>query len=134
MQVQVLSLAPFFNLYGVGLNSNSKLKGRLSKNIRSSIVSWNYAYWLMRLEMNCEENRVSFRTVSPYNTSITCPACNSVDSGNRNGEIFKCQACGYTDNADVNAALNIVQRFLTGKYGSCYKPENKQKSIELNTL
>lgn len=118
------------------LNSNSKLKGRLSKNIRSSIGSWNYAYWLNRLEMNCEENRVSFRTVSPYNTSITCPACNLANSRNRNGEIFKCQACGYTDNADVNAALNIVQRFLTGKYGSCYKPENKAVLVcpELSSL
>ena len=111
------------------LNNNSKLKGRLSKNIRSSIGSWNYAYWLMRLEMNCEESRTSFRTVSPYNTSITCSVCNHASSGNRNGEVFKCQACGYTDNADINAALNIVQRFLTGKYGYCYKPENKQKAI-----
>jgi len=110
------------------LNNNSKLKGRLSKNIRSSIGSWNYAYWLMRLEMNCEENRVSFRTVSPYNTSITCPVCNHASSRNRNGEVFKCQACGYTGNADINAALNIVQRFLTGKYGSCYKPESIQES------
>jgi IS605 OrfB family transposase len=108
------------------LNSNSKLKGRLSKNIRSSIGSWNYAYWLMRLEMNCEENRISFRTVSPYNTSMTCSVCNHIDSRNRNGEVFKCQACGYTDNADINAALNIVQRFLTGKYGSCYKPKETQ--------
>ncbi len=113
------------------LNNNSKLKGRLSKNIRSSIGSWNYAYWLMRLEQLCEENRVSFRTVSPYNTSITCPVCNLADSRNRSGEVFKCQACGYTGNADVNAALNIVQRFLTGKYGSCYKREDLSK-IYLN--
>ena len=104
------------------LNNNSKLKGRLSKNIRSSIGSWNYAYWLNRLEMNCEENRVSFRTVSPYNTSITCPVCNLADSRNRNGEVFKCQACGYTDNADINAALNIVHRFLSGPYGAAYNP------------
>ena len=116
------------------LNSNSKLKGRLSKNIRSSIGSWNYAYWLMRLEQLCEDNRISFRTVSPYNTSITCSKCNHANSKNRNGELFKCQSCGYTDNADINAALNILERFLTGKYGSCYKPENKQKSTELNYL
>jgi len=110
------------------LNNKSKLKGRLSKNIRSSIGSWNYAYWLMRLEQLCEDNRISFRTVSPYNTSITCPVCNLADSRNRVGEVFKCQACGYTDNADINAALNIVQRFLTGKYGSCYKPKETQLS------
>lgn len=107
------------------LNNNSKLKGRLSKNIRSSIGSWNYAYWLMRLEQLCEESRTSFRTVSPYNTSIKCSACGHTDRGNRVGEIFKCQACGHTGNADINAALNIRERFLTGRYGSCYKPENK---------
>jgi putative transposase len=106
------------------LNNNSKLKGRLSKNIRSSIGSWNYAYWLMRLEMNCEENRVSFRTVPSYYTSQQCPICNHTESGNRNGEVFKCQACGYTGNADINAALNILNRFLSGPYGAAYKPIN----------
>ena len=30
--------------------------------------------------------------------------------------------CYHTDNADINAALNILARFVTGKYGSCYKP------------
>ena len=106
------------------LNNNSKLKGRLSRNIRSSIGSWNYAYWLMRLEMNCEENRVSFRTVPSYYTSQQCPICNHTESGNRNGEVFKCQACGYTGNADINAALNILNRFLSGPYGAAYKPIN----------
>jgi IS605 OrfB family transposase len=109
------------------LNSNSKLKGRLSRNMRSSIGSWNYAYWLMRIEQWCERNRVSFRTVTPYNTSRHCPSCSHTDSRNRVGEIFKCQACGYSGNADIVAALNIRERFLTGKYGSCYKPENKQE-------
>ncbi len=106
------------------LNSNSKLKGRLSKNIRSSIGSWNYSYWINKVEMNSQANRVSFRTVQPYYTSQKCSACSHTDSKNRVGEIFKCQMCGHTDNADINAALNIRERFLTGKYGSCYKPKN----------
>lgn len=103
------------------LNESSKLKGRLSGNMRSSIGSWNYAYWLMRLEQQSEGNRVSFRSVPSYNTSRRCPTCNHVDGMNRVGEIFLCQACGYTGNADVNAARNILDRFITGKYGSCYK-------------
>lgn len=108
------------------LGKNSKLKRRLSKNIRRSIGSWNWKYWLGRLEMQCEQNRVSFRTVSPYNTSITCPKCGLADKKNRDGEIFRCQSCDHTDNADINASRNILSRFLTGKYGSCYKPENKE--------
>lgn len=109
------------------LGKNSKLKRRLSKNIRRSIGSWNWKYWLGRLEMQCEQNRVSFRTVSPYNTSITCPKCGLADKKNRDGEIFRCQSCDHTDNADINASRNILSRFLTGKYGSCYKPENEAK-------
>jgi IS605 OrfB family transposase len=103
------------------LNESSKLKGRLSQNMRSVIGNWNYAYFLNRVEQQCERNRVSFRTVAPYNTSITCPICGCIDKTNRVGEIFKCQRCNHTDNADINAAKNILNRFVTGKYGSCYK-------------
>jgi len=103
------------------LSKNTKLKGRLSKNIRSSVGSWNYSYWLKRLQMSCEDNRVSFRTVSPQYTSQKCFECGHTDKGNRNGEMFECRSCGHTGNADINAANNILERFLTGKYGSCYK-------------
>lgn len=103
------------------MNKNTKLKGRLSKNIRSSIGNWNYRYWLERLEQQCEWNRVSFRTVLPYYTSQRCPVCGHTDRKNRSGEIFRCQACDYTGNADIVAARNILERFLTGTYGSCYK-------------
>lgn len=109
------------------MGHNGKLKRLLSKNIRRSIGSWNWKYWLTRLEMACETNRVSFRQVTPYYTSQTCPSCSHTDRGNRSGEVFQCQSCGYTDNADINASRNILNRFLTGKYGSCYKPENIQK-------
>src|ERR1035437_3832818 len=103
------------------LNESSKLKGRLSRTMRSVIGNWNYAYFTGRIEQQCERNRVSFRTVPAYNTSITCPICGCIDKTNRVGEIFKCRNCNHTDNADVNAAKNILNRFVTGKYGSCYK-------------
>jgi putative transposase len=104
------------------LSNNSKLKGRLSKSIRSSIGSWNHSYWLTRLEQQCEESRTSFRTVSPHYTSQKCSKCGYTDRANRENEKFRCQSCNYTGNADINAALNILARFVTGKYGSCYKP------------
>ena len=109
-----------------GISTNTKLRGRLSQNMRSSIGRWNQRYWLGRLEQNCERNRVSFRSVSPWNTSITCSACGNVDRANRlSREVFECSVCCHTENADVNAAKNILNRFVTGKYGSCYKPENQ---------
>ena len=104
------------------LGKNSKLKRRLSKNIRRSIGSWNYSYWLTRLEQQAEWNRVSFRTVSPHYTSQRCFKCGHTDRRNRSGEMFLCRECGYSGNADINAAKNILERFITGPYGACYKP------------
>lgn len=64
------------------MGNKSKAKRLLAKNIRRSIGIWNWKYWLKRLEEHCELNRVSFRSVSPYYTSQTCPRCNHVDRGN----------------------------------------------------
>jgi len=105
-----------------GITKGTKLKRRLSKNIRRSIGRWNVRYWLSRLEMTCQDRNVSFRTVGAWYTSQTCISCGHVDRKNRSGEEFKCQNCGHTDNADINAAKNILERFLSGPYGAGCKP------------
>lgn len=108
------------NLTGITKNT----KRRLVKSMRRSIGRWNVRYWLDRLQMTCEEMNVSFRSVSPYKTSQTCHSCSHVDRSNRRGEEFLCQKCGHTDNADINAAKNILQRFLSGPYGAGCEPIN----------
>lgn len=75
--------------------------------------------------MLCEEHRVVFRSVPAYFTSQQCSRCNHVEKGNRlSQELFKCLKCDFTDNADHNASLNILKRFTTGSYGTCYKQVN----------
>jgi len=105
------------------MGHKSKAKRLLAKSIRRSIGIWNWKYWLRRLQEHTELNRVSFRSVSPYYTSQTCPKCGHVDRGNRKGEIFTCLSCGHTDNADLNAGVNILFRFAMGNYGFYYKQE-----------
>lgn len=42
-------------------------------------------------------------------TSQTCAVCRNVDPGNRNSQaVFRCNTCGHTAHADVNAARNIL--------------------------
>jgi IS605 OrfB family transposase len=109
------------------LNNKSKLKRRLSKNIRRSLGIWAYRYWLNRIAMTCEDNRVAYRKVFPAYTSQRCSTCGHTERGNRNGEIFLCKKCGYACNADVNAAKNIEFRYTSGPYGATSKPD---KDIE----
>ncbi|MCL2744567.1 MAG: zinc ribbon domain-containing protein, partial [Planctomycetaceae bacterium] len=110
-------------------------KRRLGKNIRRSIGAWNVAYWLKRLEMACERNRVSFRTVTSFYTSQTCPACGHCQKENRNGLVFKCLQCGYADNADISASKSILHRHLNGKFcKDCVCLADRRKDFGLNVL
>jgi putative transposase len=47
-------------------------------------------------------------------TSQTCPICGCIDSENRKSqEEFECIECGYKQNADFNASINIKQRVVS---------------------
>ena len=47
--------------------------------------------------------------VKPAFTSQRCSACGMVDGKSRESQaVFRCTACGYACNADVNAAMNIA--------------------------
>ena len=59
------------------------------------------------LEM-CLSYKMEVRKVHPAYTSQTCHQCGHVDKDNRKQTDFKCTACGHADDADVNAALNIM--------------------------
>lgn len=46
--------------------------------------------------------------VNPAYTSQTCACCGHVDKASRNGKHFRCTACRHTEDADINAAKNIL--------------------------
>ena len=49
--------------------------------------------------------------VPPHHTSQTCPCCGHTDKENRpTQEKFECVECGYSENADLVGALNILAR------------------------
>ena len=49
--------------------------------------------------------------VPPQNTSRTCPCCGHTAKDNRQTQAdFECVECGYTENADVVVAINILRR------------------------
>lgn len=54
------------------------------------------------------------QTINPAYTSRTCIACGHTAKENRESQaVFHCQACGYQANADLNAAVNILNRGIT---------------------
>ena len=86
-------------------------KGKVNKTTRKLLKNWNLGLLHLAIEQKCEENCVHLHYVNPKYTSRTCPICCHIDKRNREGTIFKCVKCGFEDNADINAAKNILTRF-----------------------
>ena len=79
---------------------NVKAKSGLNREILKS--GW------YKLEQ-CLSYKACIEKVNPAYTSQTCNQCGSVNKASRKTRsIFKCRHCGHEDNADVNAALNIL--------------------------
>ena len=86
-------------------------KQRTNKATRKLLSKWNLGLWRKAIEQKCEANCVCLHQVEPKYTSQTCPRCGNVDKGNRDGVLFRCTSCGYEANADLNASINILNRF-----------------------
>ena len=59
-----------------------------------------------------EKLGLHFLEINPKNTSRQCNCCGDIDPDNREGEKFLCVECGNFDDADLNAAKNILEKGL----------------------
>jgi len=81
-------------------------------NLRSgNLQGWARSYLANRLTILGKESGVTVLYVNPYQTSITCPKCGTVDKQSRvDRDTFSCVSCKYTGHADYVAARNIAQK------------------------
>lgn len=67
--------------------------------------------FLEKLEYKSKWNERHFERVNPAYTSQECRICNHSSPENRKTQSkFRCVNCGHEENADVNAAKNILKR------------------------
>ncbi len=86
----------------------SRTEARLRHSQRSRHSSWAFGQLRSFLSYKAALAGVPLHTVDPRNTSRTCHICGHCAKENRKSQaFFVCQSCGYTDNADRNAAINI---------------------------
>lgn len=85
--------------------SNIKRKSGLNK----SILDQGWGNFANMLEYKLKWNGGQLIKVNPKYTSQTCSKCGNTERNNRESQsIFKCKKCHYEQNADLNAALNIL--------------------------
>ena len=81
--------------------------------LNRSILNGGFFAFRTRLTSKVNSRKGIVIAVNPAYTSQTCSACGCVDKGNRVDQAtFRCLSCGHQQNADINAAQNILMRAL----------------------
>lgn len=89
------------------LNVGGMGRGNLARSIHD--VGWSQFFQILSVKAECAGRKVV--RVDPRYTSQACNQCGHTCKENRMSQAkFKCVQCGHEQNADVNAALNILAR------------------------
>ena len=84
---------------------NVKAKAELNK----SILDQGWFEFRRQLEYKQQWRGGLVVAIHPRNTSRKCSVCGHIAAANRTTQSrFECVECGYTENADINAAKNIL--------------------------
>ena len=120
---QIANLCKRFNTNSIDHAVLENLTGFQRKSIIKDNNNINYNRRISILKLSSIKNEferisrkydIATSFVQPYYTSITCPNCGCIDKDNRKSqETFICRECQFTDNADVNAAKNILHRVVS---------------------
>ncbi len=87
-----------------------------NKHLSKSILDAGWGYFRERLNIKAVDAGCTVVAVNPAYTSQTCSACGCVNRENRPDQAtLCCVECGHEDNADVNAAKNILNLALNGR-------------------
>jgi IS605 OrfB family transposase len=98
---------------GIALEDLTHIRDRVkaNKEQRQRLHNWSFGQLRQFVEYKAKQAGVPCVTVDPRNTSRECPACGHIDKRNRKSQSeFRCQVCGHSSNADLNAAGNIASR------------------------
>ena len=101
------------NEYGIALEDlqDIRTRTRFRKPQRAKMAGWAFAQLRGFVEYKARLTGIPIVLVDPRNTSRQCSTCGHIAKANRPSQArFSCKHCGYTTNADFNAAVNIRSR------------------------
>ncbi|MGH9847899.1 MAG: RNA-guided endonuclease InsQ/TnpB family protein, partial [Blastocatellia bacterium] len=86
-------------------------RARFRKTQRAKMAGWSFAQLRTFVEYKAQIAGVPTVAVDPRHTSQMCSSCSHIAKANRKSQSeFERQSCGFSCNADINAALNIKAR------------------------
>ena len=116
-----------------GTRENPGRNVRAKAGLNRGILGSGWGLLVRRLE---EKAPGRVEKIKPHYTSQRCSACGQVDRGSRESQaVFRCTACDFAGNADVNAAINIAAgHAVTARGGDgITQPVNREPHLLLQS-
>lgn len=114
--LHVLS-ARYAKSHGVVVVEKLNVAGMVRGGLGRQITGAGWSMFCDMLRYKLEATGGTLVEVAAAYSSQTCPACGVVDAASRQGDRFRCVACGHEDHADVNAAIVLLSRRNDGDAG-----------------
>ena len=112
-----------------GTQENPGRNIRAKAGLNRSILRSGWGLLVRRLE---EKAHGQVEKIKPHYTSQRCSVCGEVHGSSRESQaVFRCTACGYACNADVNAARNIAAGHAVTAWGGdgAARPVNREPQL-----
>ncbi|MBP2132189.1 IS605 OrfB family transposase [Methanomicrobium sp. W14] len=118
------------------ISKKSRKKGMNPEKIYDfSINGWYFKNLCQMVENRAVRCGITVIYVDPSFTSQICSRCGRF--GHRHRKVFSCPHCGYQENADINAALNIARSPVPESVKAVRNKEREEKrkiKVELKRL
>lgn len=99
------------------LENLTKIKSKAYNKKSNKIISnWGFKQFEIMLEYKAEANGINVKYVDARLTSQICSRCGLIDKQARNKGIYSCTKCNQTIHSDINAAINIRNRYITQSF------------------
>lgn len=105
---------------GIALEDLQGIRKRVEKQFRREqrpkISGWSFFQLRQFITYKAQLAGVPVAVVDPRNTSRTCAECGHCAKANRKSQAeFECVNCHHSNNADINAAINIRGRAVVNQ-------------------
>lgn len=95
------------------LENLTKIKSKKYNKKSNKVVSnWGFKQFETLLKYKAEANGILIKFVDARFTSQICSCCGMLDKQARNKGIYCCSRCNLLINSDINAAINIRNRYI----------------------
>jgi len=103
---------------------NIRRRVKRTKELNGRLHRWSFRKLQFIIEYKARLNGINVIYVNPKGSSSYCPRCGGRLSPNGRYRVLRCKRCGFEEDRDVIAVLNLLRKYQMDVGASSVHPES----------